>query len=101
MSAHRPVISAALSTALSLGLLGPAAAHGDSKGKEPCYGISKAGQNDCSNLSATHQCAGEATVDNDPEEWRYVPKGTCKALKGLTEREAKARFKAATRVPKP
>ncbi len=100
MSNPCTVIQAAVAAALSLGLLGSAAAHGDAKGKEPCYGISKAGQNDCSNLSLTHQCAGESTVDNDPEEWRYVPKGTCKSLKGLTEREAKARFKASTATPR-
>lgn len=92
-------VARAVAAALALGLLGPAKAqaHGSAKGNEPCYGIAKAGQNDCSNLALTHTCAGEATVDNDPGEWKYVPKGTCKALKGLSEAQAKAAFKAAVK----
>ena len=42
---HRHVLSSALATALALGLAGPAAA--EAKPKEKCYGISKAGTNDC------------------------------------------------------
>ena len=64
----------------------PGAAQG---GKEKCYGIAKAGQNDCANLSGSHSCAGQAKVDTDPGEWRYVAKGTCKDLKGMTAEEAK------------
>jgi uncharacterized membrane protein len=52
--------------------------------------VAKAGQNDCANLSETHDCAGEAAADNDPAEWKYVPKGTCHQLGGKTEAEAKA-----------
>ncbi len=94
----------AVAAALALGLLGPspAQAHGSAKGNEPCYGIAKAGQNDCSNLAMTHTCAGEASMDNDPGEWKYVPKGTCKALKGLTENQARAKFEASLpRKPAP
>ncbi len=89
-------IARAAAAALALGLLGTlsALAHGSAKGNEPCYGIAKAGQNDCSNLALTHTCAGESSVDNDPGEWKYVPKGTCKALKGLSEAQARARFEA-------
>jgi len=56
---------------------------GDDKGKveyEKCYGIAKAGMNDCA--TATHSCAGQATRDGDPDEWIYVPKGTCKKIVG-------------------
>ena len=62
--------------------------------KEKCYGVAKAGQNDCANLAGTHGCAGMSKVDNDPGEWKYVAKGTCKNLKGMTEEEAKAKAKA-------
>ncbi len=48
--------------------------------REKCYGIAKAGQNDCG--TATHTCAGKATRDNAPEDWKYVPKGTCEKLGG-------------------
>ncbi len=91
---HRHVLSSALATAVALGLVGPAAAHEQPKGQEKCYGIAKAGQNDCANLAGTHGCAGESTVDNAPDEFKFVAKGTCKALKGMTEAEAKAKAKA-------
>jgi uncharacterized membrane protein len=48
--------------------------------QEKCYGVAKAGQNDCG--TATHGCAGQAAVDNDPAEWRSVPKGSCEKAGG-------------------
>ena len=63
--------------------------------KEKCYGIAKAGKNDCANLTGTHSCAGQAKVDNDPAEWRYVKKGECKTMNGLSADEAKAKAKKA------
>lgn len=84
---HRLIVSSALASALALGLAGQVAAQ--DKGKEKCYGIAKAGQNDCANLAGTHSCAGQSKVDNDPGEWKYVAKGTCKAMKGKTADEAK------------
>ncbi|HEU5296962.1 MAG TPA: DUF2282 domain-containing protein [Burkholderiaceae bacterium] len=86
---QRLIVSSALASLLALGLTGQAAAQ--SKEKEKCYGIAKAGQNDCANLSGTHSCAGQNKVDNDPGEWKYVAKGTCKEMKGMTEAEAKAK----------
>ena len=61
--------------------------------KEKCFGIAKAGQNDCANLSGTHSCAGQAKVDNGKDEWKYVAAGTCKSLKGMTMDEAKVAMK--------
>jgi uncharacterized membrane protein len=61
----------------------------DIPGKERCYGIAKAGENTCANLSGTHSCAGQSKADNDKTEWMYVAKGTCKKLNGLLEAEAK------------
>ncbi|MEY3253743.1 MAG: hypothetical protein RL227_2716, partial [Pseudomonadota bacterium] len=87
---HRLVVSSALASVLALGLAGPAAAQDKAKAKEKCYGIAKAGQNDCANLAGTHSCAGQSKVDNDPGEWKYVAAGTCKSLKGLTAQEARA-----------
>jgi uncharacterized membrane protein len=48
--------------------------------QEKCYGVAKAGQNDCG--TATHGCAGQAAIDNDPAEWRSVPKGSCEKAGG-------------------
>lgn len=42
---------------------------------EKCYGIAKAGSNDCQ--TATHSCAGTSTKDMDGASWIYVPAGTC------------------------
>jgi len=49
-------------------------------GQEKCYGAAKAGQNDCG--TATHGCAGQAAVDNDPAEWKFVAKGSCQKTGG-------------------
>ena len=84
------LITAAVAAAFALGV--PAAAQAQSK--EKCYGIAKAGQNDCANLSGTHSCAGQATKDNAPDEWKYVPKGECKKMGGMSADEAKAKAKA-------
>jgi uncharacterized membrane protein len=92
MSQQRQIVASALATALALGL-GTANAHAEDKAKEKCYGVAKAGQNDCTNLSGSHSCAGQAKADNDPTEWKYVAKGTCKELSGLTADEAKAKAK--------
>lgn len=48
--------------------------------RERCYGITKAGQNDCAN--AVHSCAKQAKVGHDQHEWIAVPKGTCQRLAG-------------------
>lgn len=84
---QRLILSSALASVLALGLVGTAAAQ--DKAKEKCFGIAKAGQNDCANLSGSHSCAGQAKTDNDVGEWKYVAKGTCAEMKGLSADEAK------------
>lgn len=54
-----------------------ATASGD---KETCFGIAKAGQNDCA--TAKHACNGQATIDNASDDFKYVPKGTCEKIGG-------------------
>jgi uncharacterized membrane protein len=61
---------------------GVSAAEDKAAGKEKCYGISKAGKNDCANASGTHSCAGQSKADNHPDEWNYQAKGTCEKLGG-------------------
>jgi uncharacterized membrane protein len=83
---QRALMAAAAVSLLSTVLMAtPAAA----QEKEKCYGIAKAGQNDCSNLSGAHSCAGQSKVDNDKGEWKYVAKGTCVSMSGLTADQAK------------
>ena len=52
------------------------------KAWEKCAGVAKKGMNDCGALDGSHGCAGQAKMDNDPNEWVYVPQGTCKKLGG-------------------
>src|SRR6266850_3390092 len=78
---QRLIASSALASVLALGLLsGASAADDKTAGKEKCFGIAKAGQNDCANLSGTHSCAGQNKTDNGADEWKYVAKGTCAKL---------------------
>ena len=88
---NRLIVSSALASVLALGLLNAAHA-ADSAGKEKCFGIAKAGQNDCANLSGTHSCAGQSKVDMGPDEWKYVAKGTCKDMKGMTAEDVKSKM---------
>ena len=92
MNRHQMIASSALASVLALGLLDTAAA-ADPAGKEKCFGIAKAGQNDCANLSGTHSCAGQAKADMGADEWKYVTKGTCQKMGGKTADEAKAAMK--------
>jgi uncharacterized membrane protein len=47
--------------------------------KEKCYGVAKAGQNDCAAGPGT-TCAGTSKVDYQGNAWKYVPKGTCEKM---------------------
>ena len=86
---QRTMITAAAASLMSLAMLSaPLAAQ--AADKEKCYGIAKAGQNDCANLAGTHSCAGQSKVDNDKGEWKYVAAGTCKTMNGMSMEEAKA-----------
>ena len=87
----RLIVSSALASALALGLVEAAQAAGE-KPKEKCYGIAKAGTNDCANLSGSHTCAGQTKVDASPDDFRYVAKGTCKVMNGLTDEEARKKI---------
>jgi uncharacterized membrane protein len=47
---------------------------------EKCYGVARAGQNDC--FFASNSCAGTSAHDDDPRAWIYVPQGSCKKISG-------------------
>ena len=57
------------------------------KKKEKCYGVSKAGKNDCA--AHGHSCAGQASIDGDSSEWLYVKKGLCKRIVGGSTKSRK------------
>lgn len=91
MDSKQRIATAALTVALASVATFPAA---NAAGKEKCYGVALAGQNDCGNLAGTHSCAGQAKVDNDPGEWKLVAKGTCEDMGGMLKAEAKKRYQA-------
>ena len=47
---------------------------------EKCYGIAKAGQNDCQ--TATSSCAGTSKKDAQADAWISVPAGACAKIVG-------------------
>ena len=49
---------------------------------EKCLGIVKAGMNDCG--ANGHSCAGKAAQNSDPNEWVYVPQGSCNKIVGAS-----------------
>lgn len=71
----KTALAAAVTLALS-GMAGQALAGSDDM--EKCGGVVKAGQNDCG--SEKHACAGQSTVDGQPNDWIFLPKGTCEKL---------------------
>ncbi|ANY19759.1 hypothetical protein A6F68_01242 [Tsuneonella dongtanensis] len=62
---------AAIAATFALG----APAHAADK-MEKCYGISKAGKNDCAAGPGT-SCAGTSTRDYQGNAWKLVKEGTC------------------------
>ncbi|MCI5049810.1 MAG: DUF2282 domain-containing protein [Rickettsiales bacterium] len=73
---------AVLATAMTAALATAGATAATAAEKEKCYGVVKAGKNDCANAAGTHSCAGQAKSDNDGGEWVYVPAGLCDKLAG-------------------
>jgi uncharacterized membrane protein len=49
-------------------------------GSEKCFGIAKAGKNDCA--GGAHSCAGQATKDMDKSTYVYLPAGLCAKIAG-------------------
>jgi uncharacterized membrane protein len=79
------LIQAALASILAVGAIsaaqaGPVAAD---PSKDKCYGVAKAGHNDCASATGSHSCAGTATKDNDSGDWKYVEKGSCQKMGGM------------------
>jgi len=48
---------------------------------EKCYGIAKAGKNDCAS-TGNNSCGGSSKLNSDPKAWIYVPAGYCERIVG-------------------
>ena len=75
------MMAAALTSLLLAGTAQAAPMGGDT---EKCFGIATAGKNDCASSTGSHGCAGMATKDHDPADWKSVAKGTCSSMGGYT-----------------
>ena len=56
------------------------AAQAEKPAMEKCYGVAKAGKNDCAAGPGT-SCAGSSTRDYQGDAWKLVPKGSCTKMK--------------------
>jgi len=82
MSHSKKALHAGLTAVLALGLGVSTAQAADMKAveMEKCYGIAKAGKNECA--AKTNTCATHSKVNSDPNAWVMVPKGTCEKIVG-------------------
>jgi uncharacterized membrane protein len=78
MNSKTAMLAAAIGSLFAL--RPPVLAAADDPATEKCYGVAKAGKNDCAGPG--HVCSGLAKTDADPDEWLSVPKGTCEHIVG-------------------
>lgn len=80
----RIVVASALAAAVSapalLSAQKPVPAPSNFKA-EKCYGIAKAGNNDCAS-TGNNSCGGTSKLNSDPRAWIYVPAGYCERIVG-------------------
>ncbi len=69
----------AIASALAAALVLPAVAMAQGN-SEKCFGVAKAGKNDCQTASSS--CAGTSKKDAQTDAWISVPKGTCEKIVG-------------------
>lgn len=75
MTSTRIAVASALAAALVL----PASTQAQGN-MEKCFGVAKAGKNDCQ--TAKSSCAGTSKTDSQADAWISVPKGVCDKLVG-------------------
>ena len=79
----KKTVNTLIASAVALTIAGAAgSAMAESAAKEKCYGVVKAGANDCANAAKTHSCAAHATTDADGGEFIALPAGICERLAG-------------------
>ena len=69
----------ALTASIAAGLAASPAAAQKKPAMETCYGVAKAGKNDCAAGPGT-SCAGTSTRDYQGDAWKLVPKGSCEKI---------------------
>ena len=76
---NKAVINSVLSGLIALGI-SSVALQANAAEMEKCYGVVKAGKNDCQ--TANSSCAGTSKTDGQKDAWVLLPKGTCEKLVG-------------------
>jgi uncharacterized membrane protein len=71
------MVGAAVTAAIALSSIGAANAADE---KEKCYGVAKAGKNDCQ--TPVSSCAGTSKMDGEKHAFIVVPKGSCDKISG-------------------
>jgi uncharacterized membrane protein len=90
MNKRHAIIAAALATVCAAGTVSAAAkAKAKAVEQEKCFGISKAGQNDCAASDGAHGCSGQSKLDKGAADWKLVAKGTCTKAGGKLEMSEK------------
>ena len=72
-------LAAALATPALLSAQKPVAA--PTWKAEKCYGLAKAGKNDCAS-TGSNSCGGSSKINADGKAWIYVPAGYCERIVG-------------------
>jgi len=82
---QKTLVAAAVAGLFALGAQGGALAADQ---QEKCWGVAKAGQNDCGSNKTAHSCAGQSKASYDPNDFKAVKTGTCEKMGGsLTQGE--------------
>jgi len=87
MKSMNTFLASAIAGTLSLGLAAGDAAAAEKTPLEKCYGISKAGKNDCQ--TSVSACAGTAKKDGQKDAWLFLPKGSCEKIVGASLKSGK------------
>ena len=81
MKNSKLIAHSALASLFAVGVMTASApAMAGKKDMEKCYGIVKAGKNDCQTSNSA--CAGTAETDSKPTAFIVLPKGTCEKIVG-------------------
>lgn len=85
MSLSKTLLNTVIAGAVAVSLAGfSAGAKADEAAveKEKCYGVAKAGANDCADAAKTHSCAAHASASGLAGDFVLLPKGLCDKING-------------------
>jgi len=76
---HTPT-KLALLLAVAVGTAAVSAGQAQAADSEKCFGVAKAGKNDCA--TPVSSCAGTSKADSNGQAFILLPKGTCEKIAG-------------------